>query len=142
MRTPASNLADASATELMNLYRSRQASPVEATRAVLARIAELDKTLNAFCLVDEESALADAKAAEGRWQAGKPLDILDGVPVSIKDLILTRRWPTLRGSRTIDPRQAWNVDAPVTARLREAGAVLLARRTPPSSASRRRPIAR
>ena len=47
------------------------------------------------------------------------------MPVSIKDLILTRGWPTLRGSRTVDPQQPWDVDAPVTARLREAGAVLL-----------------
>jgi aspartyl-tRNA(Asn)/glutamyl-tRNA(Gln) amidotransferase subunit A len=56
---------------------------------------------------------------------------LEGVPVSIKDLILTRGWPTLRGSRTIDPLQPWDVDAPVTARLREAGAVLLGKTTTP-----------
>ena len=47
---------------------------------------------------------------------------LDGVPTSIKDLILTRGWPTRRGSRTIDPQQPWDVDAPATARLREAAA--------------------
>ena len=56
---------------------------------------------------------------------------LEGVPTTIKDLILTRGWPTLRGSRTIDPHQAWEVDAPVTARLREAGAVLLGKTTTP-----------
>jgi aspartyl-tRNA(Asn)/glutamyl-tRNA(Gln) amidotransferase subunit A len=56
---------------------------------------------------------------------------LEGVPASIKDLILTRGWPTLRGSRTVDPNQAWEVDAPVTARLRESGAVLFAKTTTP-----------
>jgi len=53
------------------------------------------------------------------------------VPTSIKDLILTRGWPTRRGSRGVDPDQAWDVDAPVTARLREAGAVLLGKTTTP-----------
>jgi aspartyl-tRNA(Asn)/glutamyl-tRNA(Gln) amidotransferase subunit A len=56
---------------------------------------------------------------------------LEGIPASIKDLILTRGWPTLRGSRTVDPNQAWEVDAPVTARLRESGAVLFAKTTTP-----------
>ena len=131
MSTTTTHLADCTATELLNLYRTRQASPVEATQAVLARIADLDRTLNAFCVVDADRALAGARAAEARWQKGTPCDILDGVPVSIKDLILTRGWPTLRGSRTIDPKQPWDVDAPVTARLREAGAVLIGKTNTP-----------
>ena len=61
----------------------------------------------------------------------EPVGPLDGVPVSIKDLILTRGWPTLRGSRTVDPSQPWDVDAPVTARLREAGAVIVGKTTTP-----------
>ena len=56
---------------------------------------------------------------------------LDGVPTSIKDLILTRGWPTRRGSHTVDPDQPWDVDAPATARLREAGAVLIGKTTTP-----------
>jgi len=125
------NLADCTATELLHLFRTGQASPVEATQAVLARIAEFDRTLNAFCLVDADRALASAKKSEVRWHNGAPIDLLDGVPVSIKDLILTRGWPTLRGSRTIDPAQAWDIDAPATARLREAGAVLLGKTNTP-----------
>ena len=62
---------------------------------------------------------------------GAPAGELDGVPVSIKDLILAKGWPTLRGSRTVDPKQAWDVDAPATARLREAGAVILGKTTTP-----------
>ena len=57
--------------------------------------------------------------------------MLDGVPVSVKDLILTRGWSTLRGSRTVDPEQAWNDDAPSVARLRQHGAVLLGKSTTP-----------
>lgn len=129
--TSSQALALCTATELLQLYRSGAASPVEATREVLARIELLNPQLKAFCLVDAESAMASARASEQRWQAGTPAGPLDGVPVSIKDLILTRGWPTRRGSRTIDPDQPWEVDAPVTARLREAGAVLLGKTTTP-----------
>ncbi len=60
-----------------------------------------------------------------------PMGALDGVPVSIKDVILARGWPTLRGSKTIDPKGPWDDDAPAVARLREAGAVLLGKTTTP-----------
>lgn len=127
----ASDLADCTASELLDLYRRGQASPVDAARAVLARIERLNPRLNAYCLVAADAALAAARAAETRWAAGTPCGPLDGVPVSIKDLVLTRGWPTCRGSRTVDPDQAWDVDAPATARLREAGAVLLGKTTTP-----------
>ena len=138
-----SQLVECSASQLLALYRSGVASPVEVTQAVLDRMARLDPQLKAFCLVDAESALASARASEARWQAarrngaatgaapGAALGALDGVPTSIKDLILAKGWPTRRGSRTVDPEQAWEVDAPVTARLREAGAVLLGKTSTP-----------
>ncbi len=133
MRT--TDLTQCTAHELLQLYRSGQASPVEATQAVLSRIDRFNPQINAFCWVDAPSALASARESEARWQAhrsaGAPVGELDGVPTSIKDLILTRGWPTLRGSRTIDPQQPWEVDAPATARLREAGAVLLGKTTTP-----------
>ncbi len=129
------DLTQAPAHELLALYRSGQASPVDVTKAVLQRIERVNPQINAFCLVDEQAALASARASESRWQAhrqqGSPVGALDGVPTSIKDLILTQGWPTLRGSRTIDSNQAWEVDAPATARLREAGAVLLGKTTTP-----------
>ena len=135
MSTTPQDLTQAPAHELLTLYRSGQASPVEVTRAVLQRIERVNPQINAFCLVDEKAAMASAQASEARWQAhrqqGTPVGALDGVPTSIKDLILTQGWPTLRGSRTIDPNQPWDVDAPATARLREAGAVLLGKTTTP-----------
>jgi aspartyl-tRNA(Asn)/glutamyl-tRNA(Gln) amidotransferase subunit A len=124
-------LADATATELTALYASGRCSPTEATQAVLARIGRCNPVLNAFCLVDEAAALASAHASTARWHSGVPVGPLDGVPVSIKDLILTRGWPTRRGSRTIAADQAWDDDAPASARLREAGAVLLGKTTTP-----------
>ncbi len=92
-----------SATELTKAYRARDLSPVEATEATLQRIAERDGALNAFCLVDAESARADARASEARYAQGEPAGPLDGVPVAIKDLLVTKGWPTLRGSTAIDP---------------------------------------
>lgn len=122
-------LALASAEELIALYRSRSASPVEAVRAVLARIERLDPKVNAFVLLDPEAALLAAKASEARWLKGQPLGLVDGVPVALKDLLWAKGWPTLRGSKSIDPNQEWCEDAPATARLREHGAVLLGKTT-------------
>ena len=130
-----SDVTQQTAEQLLSLYRSGQASPVEVTQEVLKRMARLNPVLNAFCLIDEDAALASARVSEQRWQAhrlsGAAVGALEGVPASIKDLILTKGWPTLRGSRTVNPNQAWDVDAPVTARLREAGAVLLGKTTTP-----------
>jgi len=129
--TEPTDLADCSALTLLALYRSGDASPVEATRAVLARIERLNPVLNAFCHVAADEALSSARASEERWRRRVPCGELDGVPVSIKDLILTAGWPTLRGSRTVDRAGPWTVDAPATARLREAGAVLVGKTTTP-----------
>ncbi len=128
---PTDEIGYLTATDLANAYRSRSLSPVEVTRTILARIEALNPRLNAFCLIDGEAALRDARASEARWLRGEPLGPLDGVPASIKDLILTRGWPTLRGSRTVDPAGPWDADAPATARLREAGAVLLGKTNTP-----------
>jgi aspartyl-tRNA(Asn)/glutamyl-tRNA(Gln) amidotransferase subunit A len=125
------DLTALTAAELLALYRSGQTSPTEVTSAVLARIERVNPVINAFCHVAADDALASAAASTERWRKGAPCGPLDGVPVSIKDLIVTKGWPTLRGSRTVDPNQAWDVDAPATARLREAGAVLLGKTTTP-----------
>jgi aspartyl-tRNA(Asn)/glutamyl-tRNA(Gln) amidotransferase subunit A len=125
-----SDLCSLGAAELVNLYRKKDVSPLEVTRAVLQRIEQLNPKLNAFCFVSQD-AVPNAKESEARWLRGEPKGLLDGVPVSIKDLILTKGWPTLRGSKTIDPKGPWNDDAPATARLREHGAVLLGKTTTP-----------
>jgi aspartyl-tRNA(Asn)/glutamyl-tRNA(Gln) amidotransferase subunit A len=126
-----SDLCTLTATELVDAFRKKTLSPVDVTAAVLKRIEALNPALNAFNLVAAEEAVQQAKAAEARWMRGQPKGLLDGVPVSIKDIILTKGWPTLRGSKTIDPKGPWNDDAPATARLREHGAVLLGKTTTP-----------
>ena len=119
------------AGQLVAQYRMRRLSPVEVTAAVLQRIAQLNPVYNAFCVVDEAAALESARQSEARWQRSEPLGPVDGVPATVKDLVLSKGWPTLRGSRTIDPNQVWDEDAPPVARLREQGAILLGKTTTP-----------
>ena len=120
-----------SATALLDAYRAGSLSPLEATRAALARIKRLDPALNAFTLVDEEGALAAARASEARWHSKTPAGALDGVPITIKDLLLTKGWPTLRGSKLVDRGQAWDVDAPATLALKAQAPVILGKTTTP-----------
>jgi aspartyl-tRNA(Asn)/glutamyl-tRNA(Gln) amidotransferase subunit A len=119
------------ATRLISLYRSKKLSPVDAAAETLRRLERLEGALNAFVLYDPDTAMAEARASEARWHSGEPQGLLDGVPVAIKDTLLTRGWPRLLGSRTIDPNQPWNEDAPVPARLRAEGAVFFGKTTTP-----------
>ena len=117
--------------DMVAAFREGRLSPIDVTQASLDRVRDLDGGLNAFCLVDEEQAKAAARESAARWKAGTPKGLLDGVPTAIKDAFLTKGWPTLRGSRTVDANQSWHEDAPMVARLREHGAVLLGKTTLP-----------
>lgn len=125
------DIAYLTAVELGGLFRSGELSPVQVAEAQFARLDALQPKLNAFCVVDRDGAMAAARASEGRWRAGAPLSPVDGVPATIKDLMLTRGLPTLRGSHLIDPNQEWSEDSPAVARLKEAGAVILGKTTTP-----------
>ncbi|GAA6623936.1 amidase [Scytonema sp. NUACC26] len=124
-----SEIADFSASQLLSLYRDRQLSPVEATKAALERIDTYNTSVNAFAIVDEKTALAEAHASEVRWLNKNPLGLMDGIPFTAKDLLLTKGLPTRRGSKAIIVSQPWEEDAPAVARLREQGAVLLGKTT-------------
>src|SRR5580692_10259458 len=127
----ADDIAFLSATELLSRYRKKELSPVDVVRDSLTRLESFEGALNAFVLYDPDSALSAARASEARWQKGAPQGLLDGVPVAIKDTQLTRGWPRLVGSRTIDPNQAWTEDAPATARLRAENAIIFGKTTTP-----------
>jgi aspartyl-tRNA(Asn)/glutamyl-tRNA(Gln) amidotransferase subunit A len=124
-------LTGLSACDLIEGYARGAFSPVEVLRAVLERVDKVQPELNAFCLIDTECGLAMARASEGRWRSGSPRGRLDGVPISIKDTNRIKGWPTLMGSRTVAPDQAWDEDQPVVARLREHGAVFFGKTTTP-----------
>jgi aspartyl-tRNA(Asn)/glutamyl-tRNA(Gln) amidotransferase subunit A len=124
------DLTQAGAAELSELYRLKAASPVEAMTAILARAEIVNPRINALTLVDAEAALAAARASETRWRRGEPLSPLDGVPVSVKELVRAKGWPHTMASRLTDKSPATE-DAPAVERLREAGAVVYAQNTSP-----------
>jgi aspartyl-tRNA(Asn)/glutamyl-tRNA(Gln) amidotransferase subunit A len=126
-----SGTAFLSVVELLASYREGTLSPVEIARDAYRRIERIEPKINAFCVVaDRDAVIAEARESEKRWRAGRPCGELDGVPVSVKDAIIAKGWPTLRGSRTA-PKEAGTEDAPAVARLREAGALILGKTTTP-----------
>ncbi|MER6069463.1 amidase [Streptomyces sp. NPDC001817] len=124
-------LTDLTAVALLDGYRKGEFSPGEATGQALERARRIQPEVNAFVRLTEEDALARARASEERWRRGEPAGLLDGVPVTVKDILLLRGHPTLRGSRTISEQGEWEEDAPSVARLREHGAVFLGKTTTP-----------
>ncbi|SFK02523.1 amidase [Sphingomonas sp. NFR04] len=119
-------VAEVPATKIAADLASGKTSSAAVTAAYLARIAAMDQkgpTLRAVIAVSPD-ALAQARASDARRKAGKPLGPLDGVPVLIKDNIETKELPTTAGSLALKDNRTGR-DAPVVARLRAAGAVIL-----------------
>lgn len=125
-----SELADLSAVDLVEAYRSKKLSPVEVTDAVIARIDVSEPKLNALWAYDPDAARMAARASEARWGKGEPLGAIDGVPVTIKENIATKGTAVPLGCAAVQLTPA-AADAPPAARTREAGGILLAKTTMP-----------
>ena len=110
--------------ELAERYRNGEARPTEVVASCLQRIEALDPKVHAYLTLTRESALAQAEAAEKRLKAGKPLSLLDGVPLAIKDVICTKGVRTTCGSKIL-AEFVPPYDATVLGRLNAAGAVML-----------------
>ena len=125
-----SALHDLPAHALLSAYRQRTLSPVEVVTDVLAHMERWEPHIRATYLLRPQAALAQAAASEARWLRGEPLGALDGVPATIKENIATRGDPMPLGTAAtaLVPTAA---DAPPAARLREAGAVIVAKSTMP-----------
>ena len=95
-----SDLTRRTATELADALASGETSSAELTRAHLDRIGSVDGDIHAFLHVDAEGALAAARASDERRASGTPASALDGVPVAVKDVLVTRGLPTTCGSRS------------------------------------------
>src|SRR5215470_16935629 len=121
---------DLTAKALSSAYRTKQLSPVEVVRAALARIPAWEPKINAMYVIDEAGALAQGAASEARWRAGTPLSALDGVPITIKDNIALKGFATPVGTAAGDMTPAV-ADAPPSARVREAGCVIVGKTTMP-----------
>ncbi|MBO8184857.1 amidase [Streptomyces spirodelae] len=126
-----SDLNALTATQLVAGYETGDFTPVEVTRAALERAAQTQERVNAFVRIDDEDALRQAEESAGRWRRGEPAGPVDGVPVTVKDILLQRGGPTFKGSWAVDEAGPWEEDAPSVARLRESGAVFLGKTTTP-----------
>lgn len=109
--------------------RSGRLSSVELVKAMFARADELDADLGIYLHRMDESALASAAIADAELAAGIDRGELHGIPIGVKDIIATKDGPTTAQSEVLDPAWGENVDAPVIARLREAGAVIMGKTT-------------
>ena len=119
-----------SAVDLAAAIRARRVSPVEVTRAMLARIEAVNPALNAYCTVVAARALSEARAAEAAVVRGDAIGPLHGVPISFKDLTPTAGIRTTMGSRIFEQ---WvpDADALVVERARRAGAIVLGKTNTP-----------
>ncbi len=122
-----SDITDLSAEQLSEGYRRGSLSPVEVLQAVTERVARDNPKINAFAVLDPR-ALGAAGESLQRWRAGRALGPLDGVPVTIKDLVDIAGLPTRRGSRTTSEKNATE-DSPVVLSLKAAGAVIVGKTT-------------
>ncbi|MCX5333850.1 amidase [Streptomyces sp. NBC_00140] len=124
-------LTELTAVQLVDGYRKGEFSPVEVTRAALERAERIQPEVNAFVRITAQEALAQARESADRWRRGEPAGLVDGVPVTVKDILLMRGAPTLKGSKALSEKGRWDEDAPSVARLREHGAVFLGKTTTP-----------
>ena len=118
------------AGELLAGYRAGRFSPLEVAQAVVAQVERWEPHIHATWGFDAQAVLAQARDSVARWQRGEAAGALDGVPVTLKENIATRGVPVPLGSAATELVPATE-DAPPAARLREAGAVLLAKTTMP-----------
>jgi aspartyl-tRNA(Asn)/glutamyl-tRNA(Gln) amidotransferase subunit A len=131
--TPGEDLCFMSATALAAAIRAKRVSPVEVVSAIYARIHQINPRINAFCTLTEELADRMAKEAEAAVMQGDRLGALHGVPVSIKDVFLTRGVRTMFGSRILESYVP-DEDAPAVAKLLAAGAIPIGKTTTPEFA--------
>ena len=114
-----------SAVELASAYAKRALSPVEVAGYLLDRIERLDGDLTSMILIDRDMTLTMARQSEARYRAGRPIGPLDGVPTSVKDLLLLQGYVTRRGTHLTEGAAADVEDAPSVANLKAAGCVIL-----------------
>ena len=121
---PDTDLTRLTAAQIAANIASGDVSAVEVTRAHLDRIEAVDGDVHAFLVVDRDGALAAAEAIDDDKTNGAPLSPLAGVPLALKDVVVTRGLQTTSGSKILE---GWipPYDATITRKMREAGVVIL-----------------
>lgn len=121
------DIALLTAEQMLASYARGALSPVQVLQAITERVARYNPSINAMVVLNPRAVVA-AGESEARWRVGRPIGPLDGVPVTIKDLVDVAGFPTRRGSRTTDATPAVS-DAPLVMGLKAAGAVILGKTT-------------
>ncbi|QTE28700.1 Asp-tRNA(Asn)/Glu-tRNA(Gln) amidotransferase subunit GatA [Pengzhenrongella sicca] len=124
MTAESTDLTRLSAAALATKLAAGEVSSVEVTRAHLDRIGDVDGAVHAFLYLNGDDALATARDVDARRAAGEPLHVLAGVPIAVKDIVVTKGMPTTAGSKILE---GWvpPYDATITTRLRAAGLPIL-----------------
>ncbi len=115
---------------LVRAYRLHRLTPSAVMDATLAQVAKYDPLFNAFCHLGADEARRAAAASTRRWKAGKPLGVLDGVPVTIKDWYDVKGWPTRQGSLVTRDTPA-DHDSFAAQALKNVGAIIIGKTTLP-----------
>lgn len=126
----ATELCFTPATTLIQLIRTKQLSPVEVVEAVLARIATVDRHVNAYTTVAADQARAAARLAEQQVMRSEPLGLLHGAPISFKDLTPTAGIRTTFGSKIFE-HNVPTEDALIVTRAKAAGAIVIGKTNTP-----------
>ena len=125
-----SALVELPAVDVIAAFKNGSLTPSDYLTACLANISRINPAINALTVIDAERAVPEAAQATRRWQNGTPMGLLDGLPVGIKDLQDTRGLLTTFGSARASANVP-NNDLPMVARLRAAGAIILAKTNVP-----------
>jgi len=120
-----------SARQLIAAFEAKALSPVEVMQAILAQFEKRNPAINALFGEDPEGALEQARASENRWYHDRPKGVLDGLPITVKDSVRVRGFPSWHGCRANMQNPLETEDAPPAARLKEAGAIIFAKTAMP-----------
>lgn len=126
------NIWKSDVTALLEAYADGRVTPMQAVESMLSRIDALNPVLNAYTALND-AAMAEAEAATSRWQTGTTIGPLDGVPLIIKDNLVTAGMPAAWGNAHLARQRSNHDEAPI-ARLREAGAIFLGKGNTPEFA--------
>jgi aspartyl-tRNA(Asn)/glutamyl-tRNA(Gln) amidotransferase subunit A len=129
-KTTGDGLAFTPATELRKMIAAKKVSPVELTELYFRRIDNLDKRLNNYLTLDHDGAMESARSAERAVMKGAKLGPLHGLPISIKDLEITKGLRTTGGSLAFKNRVPTE-DSVVAERIKKAGAIVLGKTNTP-----------
>jgi len=118
------NIYNLTIKDVSDLLKKKKISSLDLTKQVFARIKKINPKINAFISLSEKEALEQAEESDKRRAEGKELSVIDGIPISIKDILCTKDIKTTAGAKMLENFIS-PYDATVVKRLKDAGAVII-----------------